>query len=275
MLQIKNFYLTTFLSVLLTGCNGHMQAPKPEIVPKNAPRALTRLQTLSAPTKSKTRVNPLRATALRDTALSLGARGGLAYRALEINSFLINYEPLINRVFNFTHLMLDNNVLPPVLIEGRNTLNVGSESALRIADRNYQILSQARFVTAAPTWREYLWLSYGQPEQPDKSLLPKNTEEKVIWKYYVQEGWQAGLQQADIIYRENLGRLKRDMEGMIRYRSLLAQNMVSPPYVAKLEMGITGNANDMTINDRVLRITAFPSLKLDSGQWKTEIVPHE
>ena len=83
------------------------------------------------------------------------------------------------------------------------------------------------------------------------------------------------MQQAELIYKENLGRLKRDYEGMIRYRTLLAQNMVSPPFVGQLDMGVTGGGSDLTVNDRILRITALPALQADSRNWKTEIIPHE
>jgi len=97
----------------------------------------------------------------------------------------------------------------------------------------------------------------------------------MIWKKYVDEGWKCGIQQADTIFRENVGRLKRDYEGMVRYRTLLAQYMVSPPFVAQLDMGVTGGGSDLTVNDRVLRITAFPALQSDSHIWKTEITPNE
>jgi len=40
-------------------------------------------------------------------------------------------------------------------------------------------------------------------------------------------------------------------------------------------MGVTGDSSNISINDRVLRITAFPELQLNPEAWKTEIVPHE
>lgn len=228
------------------------------------------------PGASKTgKIGAIRSQSIRDTALSMGARGGLAWKACEINRILLKQEKLLNRVFNFNGMLLDKNVLPPVLTEGRNTLQLSGGDAIRIADRTYQILRQAKFVTAAPTWREYLWMSYSPPENPDKSLLPKSQAERLLWKKYVDEGWKCGIQQAETIFRENVGRLKRDYEGMIRYRTLLAQYMVSPPFVAELEMGVTGGGSDLTVNDRVLRITAFPSLQNDSRSWKTEITPNE
>ncbi len=234
------------------------------------------LKNASGASQGEAAIGALRAQALRETALSLGARGGLAERAQRINATFINYEPLLDRVFQFYGMLLDDNVLPPVLTEARNTLNLSGSDTIRVADRNYKILQQARFVTAPPTWREYLWMAYDMPELPDRSLLPRNKPERIMWESDLEEGWKAGLQQADLIFIENINRLVRDYTGMIMYRKLLAQNMVSQPFVASMDMGITGDGSDMTINDRVLRITAFPQLQADnSSNWKTELHLHE
>jgi defect-in-organelle-trafficking protein DotC len=233
------------------------------------------LKNASGNNDSNAAIGALRAQALRETALSLGARGGLAERALQINGTLLNYEPLLDRVFQFNGMILDDNILPPVLIEARNTLNISGGDSIRVADRNYKILSQAKFITAAPTWREYLLMSYDLPQLPDRSLLPRNKPERIMWENDLEEGWKAGLQQAELIFMENINRLVRDYKGMILYRNLLAQRIVSEPYVATLDMGITGNGDDMTVNDRLLRITAFPQLQADSSAWKTELHLHE
>lgn len=217
----------------------------------------------------------IRIQALRDTALSVGARGGLAFRAAEMNAVLLKNENMLYRVFNFNAMLLDKNVLPPVLTQGRNTLTLGGTDTIRIADRTFIILTQAKFVTAAPNWRDYLWLGYKTPETPDRTLLPRNREERIVWKKYIDEGWVAGMQQAELIFKENIARIKRDYQGMILYRTLLAQNIVSPPFVAEMDMGVTGGGTDLTVNDRILRITAFPALQNDSENWKTEITPNE
>lgn len=224
-------------------------------------------------TEKRGKVAVIRAQSIRDTALSVGARGGLAARACEINKMLTKHEHILYRTFNFQLLLLDKSVLPPVLIEGRNSLTLSGPDVIRIADRNFHILTQARFVTVAPTWRDYLWMCHSAPEIPDRSLLPRGLAERVLWKRYVEEGWVAGIQQADLIFKENTARLKRDFEGMIRYRTLLAQNMVSPPFVAEVDLGVTGCPTDLNIHDRILRITALPALQCDSRNWKTEIVP--
>ncbi len=241
---------------------------------KNLSKEQNSLKTIPKNNKSFA-INSLRVKALRDTALSIGARGGLAWRTKNIHSVLSNYEKSLDRIFNFYALLVEESVLPPVLIEARNALSLTGADIIRIADRNYKIIHQAKFVTAPPNWREYIWRSFDQPELPDKSLLPKNTTEQGVWEKYIDQGWIEGVKQADTILKENLNILTRDFNGMILYRKLLDQQMITPPFVSSIELGITGDRNNLTVNDRILKITAFPSLQTDGTQWKTEIKQHD
>jgi len=261
----RSCVFSIIIVLLLAGCGGRNK--------NKATESLSGLQRLTSSKASK--IGVIRSQGLRDTALGVGARGGLAWRATQINHTLKQNEKMLTRIFNFNAMLLEKNVLPPVLNEARNTLDLAGIDTIRVAERTYQIVNQARFVTATPTWRDYLWMSYTPPEAPDRTLLPKNREERLIWKRYVEQGWQAGVQQADLIFQENIARIKRDYNGMLRYRTLLAKNMVSAPFVAQMDMGITGGGSDMTVNDRILRITAFPALQADGNEWKTEVIPHE
>lgn len=261
---IKPTFAGIVLSVILIGCTG------PSTKETNS---LGSLRALGRGSANESSITGLRYTALRDAALSLGARGGLAFRANQINRELAENSRYLERIFNFNSLMLDNMVLPPVLIEGRDTLDQNCDDVLRLADRQFYILQQARFVTAAPYWRDYLWMNYLPPEVPDRSLLPKDENEKKVWERYVAEGWQAGIDQANTIFAESLGRLKRDYEGMVRYRTLLAQNMVSAPFVARTELGITGGEGEMAVNDRILRITALPAFEMNGERWQPNTTP--
>jgi len=220
-------------------------------------------------------INEIRIRALRETALSVGARGGLAERAHEINAMLTHNQWVLARIFKFYGLVLEQNVLPPVLLDASNPLVIAANDVIRVSDKNYKIVQQAKFISAPPTWRDYLWLSYTKPEVPNRSLLPRNKIERQLWRQDLEEGWQAGRQQADTIYSENLNRLVRDYSGMILYHSLLAQNVVTAPFVSSLNMGITGDKHDININDRILRITALPGFNHDGNNWKTEIYLHE
>lgn len=217
----------------------------------------------------------IREMALRETALSLGAQAALASRAKTIDDQLVKQTRYLDAIFDFKSLILDNNILPPVLLQGNNSLNLADAQTIRISDRTYKLVKQARFMTTPPNWRQYLWLDYQKPEAPHVTMLPNTREERQIWCYYTEKGWQNGLEQADIILAENIARIKEDFTGMILYRKLLAMNMVSPPYVSHLDLGITGDGNELHIDDQVLRITALPALNVNSNEWRAAVAKDE
>lgn len=263
--------------VLLVGCA--MKAPNPlelgavqaEVVP--GPEEFEQLQTLSrtgalASSAEGGGINYIRMEAIRDTALSVGARTALAWRSKQINGTIATQASYLDGVFNFNSLVLEDEILPPVLLESRNALSMDGPHNIRVADRSYRIVKQARFVTTPPNWREYLLMDERAPEPPDPSLLPQTQEEKTAWQKGIVEGWAAGVKQGNEIYAENLARLKRDYQGMVRYRMLLAQKMVTPPQVAHRDLGVTGGGEMLSVNDRILTIKALPSLQADSSTWE-------
>lgn len=217
----------------------------------------------------------IREMALKETALSLGAQSGLASRAKAIDDQLVKQTRNLDTIYDFNSLILENNVLPPVLLEGRNTLNLADTQTIRVSDRTYKVAKQAHFITTPPDWRQYLWLDYKKPEYPNITLLPVNKQERQLWCYYVEKGWQNGVEQANTILEESIARIKEDFTGMILYRKLLAMNMVSPPYVSHTNLGVTGDAAEIHIDDRVLRITALPALNINSGEWRAAVAKDE
>jgi defect-in-organelle-trafficking protein DotC len=224
------------------------------------------------PGSTPTGTSDLRGRAIKDTAMSLGAQGGLAWSSDEINSWLEKDKKYLDSIFNFSAMMLEHGVLPPVLEAGDNNLNKDNDDTIRVADRTYKIVHQAKFSTTPPNWREYLWLPFTKPELPDKTLLPKNNEEHKIWSDGIRAGWDKGIEQAYTIFQQNLARLKRDYKGMMLYRKLLAEKMISAPYVARTELGVTGDGQDMRVNDQVLRIVEHPALQTSTKHWKAIVV---
>jgi len=222
------------------------------------------------PTTSK-----IREMALKETALSLGAQAGLAYRAKYIDDQLVKQTRNLDTIYDFRALVLEHNVLPPVLLEGRNTLNLADTQTIRVSDRTYKVSKQAHFITTPPDWRQYLWMDYQKPDYPNTTLLPKSKEERQIWSCYVEKGWEKGVDQANTILEESIARIKEDFIGMILYRKLLAMNMVSPPYVSNTELGVTGDGDEIHIDDRVLRITALPALNINSEEWRAAVAKDE
>lgn len=241
------------------------------------PTKLSDLENLSyqyTPMPAATSISDLRIKALQDTSMSLGAQGGLAIASQEINNRLEKDKWRLDSIYNFNAMMLSHGVLPPVLVEGNNSLNLADPNTIRVADKTYKIIQQARFATTPPNWRDYLWLPYNKPEIPNKVLLPRTPDEQKIWSRGIRLGWEKGTEQAYSIFQQNLARLKRDFQGMALYRKLLQQRMISSPYVSRTELGITGNGNDMRINDQVLRITELPKLQTD-GKWNPVVVKHD
>lgn len=223
----------------------------------------------------KEKTGKIREMALREIALSLGAQSGLAYRAKAIDDALLKQTRNLDAIFDFNALTLEHNVLPPVLLEGRHTLNLADAQTIRVSDRTYKVAKQARFITTPPNWRQYLWLDYTKPEYPHVSLLPNTPEERKVWCLYIDRGWKNGEEQANTILEENIARIKEDFTGMILYRKLLSMNMVSPPYVSNTDLGVTGDSQEIHIDDRVLRITALPALNVNSEEWRAAVAKDE
>lgn len=249
--------------VLLALCVGCSSSTKP-------PRELIKISALKQ-NRGSASIATMRSEALRDTAIAIGAQGGLAWRAERIDCVLKNKQRHLDRIYEFNSLILNKNILPPVLGEGRGAANIANCETIRAADAVYRIITPPCFVSAPPTWRQYLWMHYERPEDPVASLLPKNRAEAALWNCFVREGWQKGVDQADRIFEANLNRLNRDYKGMILYHKLYAQNMVSAPFVAQADLGVTGDDREMRVNDRVLRITDTARLNVNSQSWQAAV----
>lgn len=268
---ILNLSLVSLL--LLGACSTSLQPNQGDVT------TLAGLQSMASSKKSsisKTgKISRIREMALKETALSIGAQSGLAMRAKKINKALTRNARHLDQVYDFTALILEHNVMPPVLLSGRNTVNLADAQTIRVSDRTYKVSKQAHFISVPPTWRQYIWMDYKKPEVPHLSLLPKTKDERRLWRKFVEQGWNNGIEQANNILEERLARLQEDFLGMIRYRKLLAMNMVSPPYVANTDLGVTGDANEIHIDDRVLRITALPALNVNAKEWRAAVAKDE
>lgn len=268
----KKSLLLCAVFVLLTSCSSHTQNTYDTA-------NLSQLESVRvnprAPRGSPEALSSLRSRSLRDTAMSLGAQGSLAWSSTEINGWLEKEKKYLDSIFNFSALMLEHGVMPPVLEVGDDSLNLADPNTIRVADRTYKIVQQAQFMTTPPNWREYLWLNYSKPELPDKTLLPRSTAEQKIWREGIRAGWDKGVEQGYAIFQQSLARLKRDYNGMLLYRKLLKEHMISAPYVARTELGVTGDGNDMRINDQVLRIVEHPQLQTNSKGWQAIVVKNK
>ncbi|AEP10740.1 type IV secretion system DotC family protein [Micavibrio aeruginosavorus] len=214
----------------------------------------------------------IRFDAMKEAALSYGARGGLAWRTWEIRNELENTSDYMDKVFDFRQLLIaaPSGLLiePPIVSEQENALLIeaGGQSAA-VSDRVYSISANAKIVATARVWRNYLERDWGKVAPPPDVLLPETPEEKERWANWVQIGWERGVEQADEIFQADLQALSADYQGMVRYRMLLAQDMVSQPYALHVDRGVTGGGDVMRVGDRAVQITGKPELKPGSDTW--------
>jgi defect in organelle trafficking protein DotC len=251
---------------------GNSRAVTPEVSPPPPQLEELQKQTGGSDQQAQEMGLQIREDALREAGLSYGARGGLAMRTFEIQRRLAEQDASLSRTFDFKRLLIaaPSGLLiePPIVSEAERAVIVGGGGQqAAVADKIYRINRVARIVTAARDWRLYLERDWGKVDAPPSLLLPSSREERARWSAWVQEGWDAGMVQADDIFQADLDRMTNDFVGMVRYRELLAQNMISPPFASHEDRGVTGGGSEMRIGDRGVTITGQSELIPKSKTW--------
>lgn len=216
----------------------------------------------------------IRRDAQREAALSYGARGGLAKRQYQVAERLTDFEKVMDGVFNFRALLVRAPsglmIEPPIVRESLDNIlitNDGNEAA--VADQILDINKQAKIVSAPRDWRNYLTPEYEtEITPPPRVLWPKDDKEQLEWNSWVKQGWTAGYNQGEETFETNLNQLVSDYNGMVRYRTLLAEGKISAPFAMHEERGVTGGKNLMRVGDRALRITGPSEFLTGSQEWK-------
>lgn len=232
-------------------------------------------QVLSKTLKSKAdetaKVSEIRKNVLIEFASSYGVSSGLNYELNKIKqNELKQKEQRFDSLYDFSKLIIDNGVLPPVLEEGLSNYAQDSTDEVRISDKNISFVSYAKFVSVYPTWRDYLVFQTPEFEAPPKSFLPQNDAEAAIWDEWAKKGWESGVNQANVMYQSALSRLDRDYNGMLMFKILLGQGVVTPTLISKHNLGVTGNSKEIAINDQIFRIVDHSSLVPNERDWKVQ-----
>lgn len=214
-------------------------------------------------------IESVRATAIQESAAAYGAQAGMAARGNQLNAAIRARHMVYGRAFDFSVVMLEPGFLPPVITEGRDAYNQPNDNEVRAADRIYKIEFPARLVNTPPLAMDYLMVPVSSATPPDRTVLPRNSEEKALWDQWASQGWNQGVALADDVFSANLARLRRDFEGMLRYKMLYQQGVVSKPILARSNLGVTGGGDEMAIGDRIFRITAKAQLDPNTGRWST------
>lgn len=215
----------------------------------------------------------IRLDAVKQAALSYGARSGLAKRTSEIRDSLNLRADTLDQIYDFKRLLIPAPsgflMEPPIISEGENaTLIESGGQTAAVADRIFNINRNARIVSTPRNWRAYLEREWGKIEQPPQVLFPRTPEEKRIWVEYLQKGWNEGFEQADEILKADLNKLVADFTGMVRYRRLLTMGIVSAPFAMQVDRGVTGGGDEMRVGDRAIEITGPSQLRTEAFEWQ-------
>lgn len=248
--------------------------PPPLVELENLQGGIAPIQTLDADkAKAEGFAYDLRKDALKEAALSYGARGGLAWRTYEIRQELETRVTQLDKTFDFRQLLIPAPsgllIEPPIVSENVNALLIeGTGQEAAVSDRVYEIIRNAQIVSAPRQWRNYLERDWGEVLPPPEVLRPTTDLERENWIIWVREGWEKGLEQADEIFTDDLNQLSADYNGMVRYRLLLAQGMVSPPYALLLDRGVTTAQDQMRVGDRNVSIAGKPAFVPGTEKWQ-------
>ena len=209
----------------------------------------------------------LRLKLVREAAMSAAMRASLAKQSEQINKLLDAHARLLDDTYDFPALMLPNNVVPPVVRKVERVTEQQGD-VLRYSALQFQIVKQASFATRAPSWRQYLPIPiWGDIGTTHPSLMPTSGAETEAARQGIEQGWRAGIEQANGMFFKGLTRLQNDWLGMNTYHALLKSNMVTAPIINRQDVPISGDATSMVVDESTYRIEAKPVFNPSLSQW--------
>lgn len=201
-----------------------------------------------------------RAKVMGETAHTLGFQEGLKWQYEKLMASAEARTAEFERIFDFRRLLIDKRVLPPVIRWSGPAMSLESDSYATEVEAQYRIVSPARIVSAPPSWRDYLQMST-EVLEPANEILPSNSEESVIWREKIQEGWNEGVSHARTVFEMSMNRLVSDFRGILRFKMLADRGLVSVPILAQGDLGIQIGENVLNMDQKTFRITVPAEFK--------------
>lgn len=215
----------------------------------------------------------IRSAALREASRRLGSQHGFARRAWEITQLLERRSAELSASYDFNRVATSTPgvpgfILPPVVARTFDAyaLNRSSRSASH-SDERFEVLKAASLSPVVPTWREYLVMRSKEPRELPRSLMPRGDLETSRFREWLGEGWDAGVEQAEAEFAKRVARLRRDYEGMLEHRRLVALGMMSPALIETEVLGVTGDTRSMSVGSHDLRIAGDAEFIIDEDLW--------
>ena len=210
--------------------------------------------------KEQTAVQLMRPRAIREAARLVTFQTAMSWRYGQLVAETKRYSAIMDTAFNFGPLMLTQGealIMPPQIARAGASMRIEDGATATSAKTTYELLEPARYIAVVPNWREFLMADdFPAPEQPNPAVLPKNAEERAIWRAAVREAWAQGLAEADQLYADNVSRMARSYRGVMLYHLLTAQHLMSRVTTASADLGTRTQGNKLNIGQKVYRITA-------------------
>lgn len=244
---------------------------RPAIVQPASPNADAAAVDAANPAKAaRNEAQKARAQAIIDTGLSVGLKAGLAWQLRNVEAAVDKVSRDLESIYDFNPLMIQQRVVPPVITEARNLYNQDGDYAVRLSGAFYKIERQARFSSVSPNWREYLNFPKATVDRGNlmSMLMPSTDEERAVWRVAVKNGWDQGVEQANIMLTQAMDRLNRDFGGMSRFHRFVITGKITLPAIASEDIPVSQNGATMAVDETLLRITTLPEFNSKMGSWQ-------
>lgn len=218
-----------------------------------------------------------RYAAMRDAAMTVGAQHGYIEEMNRIRRQLVVEEKVWDDLFAFKDLMRiasagENSLyfLPAVIHESEQvTSRSDDHNRILVSGQYYEIIKRERLVTNPPDWREYLLIDIPvDASKPVGALLPKTPTEQAYWANHVEDGWKAGVLQANSEMLARIRHMGSDYIGMIKYVRLVAEGKIEPSFVASATQNLVNQGSSMHLNQKTFAITSPAVFNGNVRDWK-------
>lgn len=230
----------------------------------------TSASTVTPVALSRNEAQKARAQAVIDTGLSVGLKAGLAWQLRNVEAAVSKVSRDLEQIYDFNPLLIQSRVVPPVISEARNLYNQEGDYAVRLSGAYYRIERQARFASVAPNWREYLTFPKATVDRNGlmSVLMPATEEERAVWRVAVKNGWEQGVEQANIMLTQAMDRLNRDFVGVTRFHRFVIAGKISMPAIATEDIPVSRGGAAMAVDETLLRITTLPEFNSKLDTWQ-------
>jgi hypothetical protein len=109
---------------------------------------------------------------------------------------------------------------------------------------------------------------FPEPEKPNPAVMPRNADERAIWRSAVREAWAQGIAEADQLYADNVAGMTRQYRGVMLYHLLTAQHLLSRVNTASANLGLktSDQGGKLHIGQKVYRITAPSAFTVNGAE---------